>query len=81
MNIIHRDNSKGRHPRRHKLEKPHGRKQGRYQFLKGWNEDGSANCIDVTPQALADHLFSLEGNGNLLDDGVNLWWVQDSNKR
>ena len=37
MNIIHRDNSKGRHPRRHKLEKPHGRKQGRYQFLKGWN--------------------------------------------
>jgi hypothetical protein len=81
MIIVHRDKNRIRSTRRHKVERPYSRKDGRYQFLIGWNADGSAKCLSVTKQQVIDSLFNSEGQGVLEDDGRNLWWVQAPLKR
>jgi len=59
---------------RYAVEKPEYRNNGQYQFVKEYTGGGNAACVHLTTEEIAQRLTAEKGPGELIDDGVNLWW-------
>jgi len=55
---------------------PDYRHAGKFQFVTGYTGGGAEMCKHLTFDEVAERLANKHGDGELVDDGVDLIWMQ-----
>ena len=55
---------------------PDYRNAGKFQFVTGYTGGGAEMCVHLTFEEVAKRLAKKHGDGELVDDGVDLIWMQ-----
>ena len=55
---------------------PDYRNNGKYQFVTGYTGGGAEMCAHLTFEEVTKQLANKYGDGELVDDGTDLIWMQ-----
>ena len=60
-----------------RCQRPSYRYNRNYQFITGYTGGGAEECVHLSKEEISFRLAKQSGPGELYDDGINLWWMQD----